>query len=90
MDDEMRNKLGEILDEVVDPESGLPISELGLVAGIKYNTIAEKLLVFMNPITSIKAYSLVYNFFGYGKIEELIREALQKEFPYLTIVFVNA
>ncbi|GBD91122.1 hypothetical protein BMS3Abin04_01847 [bacterium BMS3Abin04] len=66
MGDEMRNGLGGIPCEVVDPESGLSISKLEFVDGIKYNTIAEKLLVFMNLTTSVKVYSLVYNFFGYG------------------------
>jgi len=89
MDDEMREKLDKILDEVIDYESGLSINELGLVAGIKHNTIADKLIVYIKPINAGKAYSMVYHLWGYGKIEKELREALQKEFPYLRIEFKN-
>ncbi len=89
MNQEMKNKLSNILDEVKDPETGLPVSQLGLIEGIKHKADLNELLVYMNSLETAKACCMVSQFLGYAKIEELLKEALEKEFPNQTVVFQN-
>ncbi len=77
----MRKKIGEILQTVVEPRSGVPILKLNIIEGIKYNTIAEKFFIYINQKEAEKTYGVVFNFLGENQIETSITKALKKEFP---------
>ena len=44
----MQDKIDLILDRVKDPESGLPISHLGVIERIRYNQARQELYIFAN------------------------------------------
>ncbi len=77
----MQNKIGEILETVVEPRSGVPILKLNIIDGIKYNTIAEKFFIYINQKEAAKTYSVVFNFLGKNQIESSITDAFKIEFP---------
>jgi len=87
MTKEMKNKLAEILDRVKDPENGVSISQLGLVAGIKYYDKANEFSVYMYTLETAKACCMVFQLNAYGVIERLLKEEIEKEFPNQTVLF---
>ena len=48
MNPEMIKKIDNVLDRVKDPESGLPVSRLGVVQRVRYSEDHKKLYVFMD------------------------------------------
>jgi metal-sulfur cluster biosynthetic enzyme len=85
----MKKKLAELLDRVKEPQSGLTISQLGMVIGIRFEPITKKLIVVTNPQITSKACCMVFNIYELGKIEELITAELNKEFPELNVEFTS-
>lgn len=89
MTEEMKEKLGEILDSTIDPESGMSVSQMGLVKGIKYNSIAHKFFVYLNQFKLAKAQGLVFLFSGQKPIVDMLEEKIIKEFPGMSVQFIN-
>ena len=89
MEEKMKNKLSSILERVKEPQSGLSISEMGYVAGIKHEPITNKLIVVTDTRITPKACCMVFNLFGISRIENLLTDELKKEFPELEVKFVN-
>jgi len=85
----MRNKLAEILDRVKEPENGMSLSRMELVAGIKYNNKTNEFSVYMYTLETAKACCMVFQLNAYSTIETLLKEALEKEFPNSKVVFKN-
>lgn len=48
MNPEMIKKIDDVLDRVKDPESGLPVSRLGVVQRVRYSEDHKMLYVFMD------------------------------------------
>jgi len=90
MDELMKKKLSDLLDRVKEPQSGLTISQLGMIEGIKHEPITNKLLVVTNPQITSKACCMVFNLFEVGEIEDLIAFELKKEFPNVEVEFTNS
>lgn len=89
MEESMKKKLAQILDRVKEPQSGLPLSQLGIVAGIKLEPITNRLIVVTDPSITSKVCCIVFNIYGVGEIEDLIASELKKEFPDLTVEFAS-
>jgi metal-sulfur cluster biosynthetic enzyme len=89
MEEAMKKKLANLLDRVKEPQSGLTLSQLGMVAGIKHEPITNKLIVVTDPLITSKACCMVFNIYEVGEIEDLISFELKKEFPDLDVEFVS-
>jgi len=89
MTEDIWNKLADILDTVIEPESNLSISELAIVAGIKHDEDNKQFLVYMNPLDKAKACCMVFQLVGYSEVEVLLKEAIEHFFPTQTVVFKN-
>ena len=90
MDEEMKNKIDSVLDRVKDPESGLSVSELGLVKKLRYSEGKKHLYVFTDffkrhpgCLTCAAVASLVSS-----SIQKNLESELEKEFPDIIIEFV--
>jgi len=90
MPPEMIRKIDAVLERVKDPESNLPIAQLGLVKRLRYSEKEKKLYVFTNAYQHLPkcvtcaaiAQTIVATI-----IRDLTAE-FEKEFPYLTVEFV--
>ncbi len=89
MTEEIKNKLEKILDQVRDPENGLSVNQLGLVAGIKLKEEAKRFQVYMYSIETAKACCVVFQLNAYAAIEQALKEAIEGEFPGYKVVFRN-
>jgi len=90
MDELMKKKIGDLLDRVKEPQSGLTIRQLGMIVGIRHEQITNKLIVVTDPQLTSKACCMVFNIYEVGKIEDLIALELKKEFPNVEVEFVSA
>ena len=86
---EIKNKLAEILNRVKDPENGMSVSEMNLVAGIKLNEATNEFEVYMYTPETAKACCVVYQLNAYATVENLLKEGIETEFPNNTVVFKN-
>jgi metal-sulfur cluster biosynthetic enzyme len=73
MSPEMIRKIDAVLEKIKDPESGLPVAQLGLVRRVRYSEKDKRLYIFKTIIATI--------------IRDVTAE-FQKEFPDLTVEFV--
>ncbi len=89
MKKEMRNKLADILDRVKDPENGTSITQMNLIAGIKYNNLAKEFEVYMYSLKKAKACCVLFQLNAYAQIEEMLKKEIEKEFPNNFVVFKN-
>lgn len=90
MDEEMKKKLDSTLDEVKDPESGLSISELGLINKFRYNNDLKELYVFNNFFSHRPACKTCVgiSMLIEKTIKRDLKTTLERKFPDLTIIFV--
>ena len=89
MKKEMRAKLADLLDRVKDPENGTSISQMNLIAGIKYNNPAKEIEVYMYSVKPAKACCVVFQLTAYAQIEEMLKKEIEEEFPNDIVVFKN-
>ena len=89
MNNEIKKRIDAVLDRVKDPESGLSVSELGLVTKLRYSEKHSHLYVFTDffrhhpgCLTCSAIASLVSS-----SIQKQLESEFQKEFPDLTIEF---
>jgi metal-sulfur cluster biosynthetic enzyme len=90
MSPEMKQKIENVLERVNDPESDLPIAQLGLVNRLLYSEKEKKLLVFTSDYSNVPN-CLSCAVIGWTMMATIIRDLtteFQKEFPDLTIEFV--
>ena len=90
MNKEMKDKIDSVLDRVRDPESGLSVSELGLVKKLRYSEEKKHLYVFTDfqshqpgCFTCAAIASLVS-----ATIRKNLEDELKKEFSDLTVEFI--
>ena len=90
MDESMQHTIDQVLDRVKDPESGLPISHLGVVKRVRYNAEKQELYIFTNflkhspgCLACVGVAAVVVD-----GIKRRLREEFQTAFPELTILFV--
>ncbi len=90
MTPEMTKKIDSVLERVRDPESNLPIAELGVVKRLRYNEEKKALYIFTDFYSHLPkcvTCAAIANAIASTIIRDLTAE-LQKEFPKLTIEFV--
>ncbi len=83
----MKQKLAAVLDRVKDPENGMSVSEMGLVAGIKYREAEQLFKVYLYPAEGAKACCVILQLHAYSTMEHLLEEEITKEFPGHQVVF---
>ena len=90
MDETMKRTIDQILERIKDPESGLPISNLGVVERIRYNAEKQELYIFTNflkhspgCLACVGVAATVVD-----GIQRRLLEAFQSAFPDLKILFV--
>jgi hypothetical protein len=90
MPPEMIRKIDIVLERVKDPESGLPLSRLGLVKRFRYSEREKKLFVFTAVYPHLPKCVTCAAIAG-AIVSTIIRDLtaeLQHEFPDLTVEFV--
>jgi len=90
MTNETKTKLADILDRVKDPEDGMSVRQMNLVAGIKQNPETRDFEVYMYKLQPAKACCVVFQMSAYSTIELLLKKEIEKEFPGNSVVFKNA
>ncbi len=89
MEESMKKKLAQILDRVKESQSGLTLSQLDIVAGIKHEPVTNRLIVVTDPSITSKVCCMVFDIYGVGEIEDLIASELKKEFPGFSVEFAG-
>jgi metal-sulfur cluster biosynthetic enzyme len=85
---EMKEKIDEILEKVKLPESGLSLSQSGIIEKLRYVSSRKKLIVVKNPIHSSEGCcTLISNFMLNSVLKEL-RKELKDAFPGFSIEIV--
>lgn len=87
MDPEMIRKIDNVLARVREPESNLPVGELGIIQKFRYNKHKRALYIFANTYGSKKACCYLITKLIESKVMTSVKSELQKEFPELTVRF---
>jgi metal-sulfur cluster biosynthetic enzyme len=87
---EMIKKIDSVLDRVKDPESGLPVSHLGLINRVRFSEATKKLFIFMDLQSHMPHCSACTAIAGLvvGRIVRDLTVELHAEFPDLEVEFV--
>ena len=86
----MIEKIDRVLERVKDPESGLPVSRLGLVKRLRYSEREKKLFVFTDVYPHLPkcvTCAAIARTIVSAIIRDLTAE-LEREFPDLSVEFV--
>lgn len=90
MKQEMIQKIDTVLDRVKDPESNLPVAQLGVVKRVRYNEDLKTLYIFTDFYTHLPkcvTCAAIASAIASTILRDL-REEFQTEFPDLSIEFV--
>jgi len=90
MSPEMTRKIGAVLEKVRDPESGLPVAQLGLIQRVRYSEKDRRLYIFTDAYRHLP-HCVTCAAIAETIIATIVRDVtaeLQKEFPDLTVEFV--
>jgi len=90
MKPEMIKKIDAILERVKDPESDLPVAQLGLVRRVRYNEGKKTMYIFANLNAQVPRCSTC-RFIAAAVIARITRDleaAFKAEFPDLSVEFV--
>jgi metal-sulfur cluster biosynthetic enzyme len=92
MDKSVQEKFDAVLEQVKDPESELPIGDLGVVKKFRYSEEGSTIYVFTDYnshrpacMTCVGISMAIEN-----SVNRAIREELQKFFPEFKVEFVSA
>jgi metal-sulfur cluster biosynthetic enzyme len=77
-----------VLNRVIDPASGEPVSRLGLVERFRQQPERRRLLVFCRHAQQDHACCLIFSNVAFDATLQHLKEALEAEFPDLTVQFV--
>jgi len=88
MDPEMIRKIDSVLGRIKEPESNLPVAELGIIQKFRYNESKRALYIFANTYSSKKACCFLITKLIESDVMNRVKNELKKEFPDLTIRFV--
>jgi metal-sulfur cluster biosynthetic enzyme len=90
MSPRMIEKIDRVLERVKDPESGLPVSRLGLVKRFRYSEREKKLFVFTDVYPHLPK-CITCAAIARTIVSTIIRDLtaeLEREFPELSVEFV--
>jgi metal-sulfur cluster biosynthetic enzyme len=82
-------KIERVLDRVVEKESNLPVSHLGLVERVRYNEKQNKLYVFTKAVHSTHGCCTLLSLVQQSDTLRQLEEQFKKEFPEHWIQIVN-
>jgi hypothetical protein len=85
----MIKKIDSVLDRVVEKQSNLPISHLGLVERVRYNEKQNKLTVFTKAVHSTHGCCTILSLVQQSDTLEELEEQFKQEFPEHWIKIVN-
>lgn len=88
MNEEMKQRIQTVLDSVKDPVFQTSITDLGLVDRIRHDEKNDKLLVFLNFMRPGAKCCAIINGLVLNSTKKLLAEALEKEFPGLSVEYV--
>ena len=88
MDPEMIRKIDSVLGRIKEPESNLPVAELGIIQKFRYNESKRALYIYANTYSSKKACCFLITKLIESDVMNRVRNELKKEFPDLTVRFV--
>lgn len=88
MDAQMKQRLQAVLDSVKEPVYRASITDLGLVDRIRHDAENDKLLVFLNFMRPGAMCCAIINGMVLNRTKKLLSEALEKEFPGLSVEYV--
>lgn len=91
MNPEMIKKIDAVLDRVKDPESGLPVSRLGVVERVRYSESLKKLYIFADFSSHMPRCSACSAVAGLvvDRITRDLAVEFHAEFPDLDVEFVQ-
>ena len=89
MEDIIQEKIDRVLDGIQDPQTGMTISQMGLVEKIRYVEKRRKLIVFFNRLGHCKACCAALNLVMLADFENAIKEGLKAEFPQFSVAFTD-
>lgn len=90
MSPEMTRKIEAVLERVKDPESGLPVAQLGLVRRVRYSEKDRRLYIFTDAYRHLP-HCVTCAAIAETIIATIVRDVtseLKQEFPDLSIEFV--
>lgn len=90
MENIIQEKIDRVLDGIQDPQSGMSISQLGLVEKIRYVEKRRKLIVFFNRLGHCKACCAALNMVLLADFENAIQKGLKAEFPQFSVAFTES
>jgi metal-sulfur cluster biosynthetic enzyme len=89
MKPEMIQKIDSILERVKDPESDLPVAQLGLIQRVRYNEEKKKMYIFTNLDKHVPKCNTC-RFIGAALAARIFKDleiAFNVEFPDLSVEF---
>jgi metal-sulfur cluster biosynthetic enzyme len=85
----MIKKIDSVLDRVIEKESNLPLSHLGLVERVRYNERQNKLYVFTKAVHSTHGCCTLLALVQQSDTLNQLEEQFKQEFPEHWIQIVN-
>jgi len=89
MENIIQEKIDRVLDGIQDPQTGMTISQMGLVEKIRYVEKRRKLIVFFNRLGHCKACCAALNLVMLADFENAIKKGLKTEFPQFSVAFTD-
>jgi metal-sulfur cluster biosynthetic enzyme len=90
MKPEMIQKIDAILERVKDPESNLPVAQLGLIQRVRYNEAKKKMFIFTNLDKHVPKCNTC-RFIAAAVVARITKDlerAFKAEFPDISVEFV--
>jgi metal-sulfur cluster biosynthetic enzyme len=90
MSPEMIRKIDAVLEKIKDPESGLPVAQLGLIRRVRYSEKDKRFYIFTDAYRHLP-HCVTCAAIAQTIIATIARDVtaeFQKEFPDLTVEFV--
>ena len=86
---QMIKKIDNVLDRVVERESNLPVSHLGLVERVRYNEKQNKLYVFTKAVHSTHGCCTLLALVQQSEVLDDLEKQFKQEFPEHWVQMVN-
>ncbi len=88
MDPEMIRKIDSVLARVKEPETNVPVGDLGIIRKFRYNEHKRTLYIYPNTYHGGKACCFLITKLIECEVMNRVQSELKKEFPELVIRFV--
>ena len=89
MTETMKNRIDQVLERVVEKESNLPVSHLGLVERVRYEEKQNKLSVFTRAVHSTHGCCTLLALIQQSDMLGELEQQFKQEFPEHWVQIVN-